>query len=175
MGKSQKYRNSRSKRVDPTGLNEASESIASTPTNTASSSSDPIPVIKSLTSANADDRAWSAAAISNLIQDPPTRKLLLKANVVPILIKTLVDPAPGVALEVAGAIRNMVVIGGQDIVQSLVQNQISTVLMTVIEGLVAVATKVLNNVPSEGEKDDEERKIVWDFCEQVIAIIWSLW
>lgn len=60
---------------------------------------------KQLKSVKEDDRAWAAAALSNLVLDPGARAQLLSANVIELLCERLGDPKLEIAMEVAGALR----------------------------------------------------------------------
>jgi TPP-dependent trihydroxycyclohexane-1,2-dione (THcHDO) dehydratase len=57
-------------------------------------------------SADATERKWACAAVSNIIQnDPSTRRLLQGKNVVGALITRLSDNEEEVVVEAAGALR----------------------------------------------------------------------
>jgi hypothetical protein len=78
----------------------------------------PTHLLKKLATAEetTDDRAWAAAAIANLCSNPETRTLLLNENVVGCLVDAfhtavLAKEFP-VLLQVAAAIRNLVVESG---------------------------------------------------------------
>lgn len=84
------------------------------------SSSTPVdgaPVVAKLMSISPDDRAWAAAAISNLVSDKPSLDILLSHNVIGCLIESLKAPPVSVQIEVAGALRNIAMFG-QDSVGS---------------------------------------------------------
>ena len=58
-----------------------------------------------LRSLEADDRAWAATALSNLVLDAALRKQLLAGGAVDGLLLLLTDLKPEVAVEAAGALR----------------------------------------------------------------------
>lgn len=66
----------------------------------------PKPFYLQLESADATERAWACAAVSNLINnDPSTRRLLQGKNVVGVLISRLSDNVDEVVVEACGALR----------------------------------------------------------------------
>ena len=63
---------------------------------------------------NIDDRAWACISISHLVSDPAVLGKLLNANLLPALETALDDSEERIVLEVLGAIRNLLVAGGED-------------------------------------------------------------
>jgi len=133
-----------------------------------------LPVIQKLSSASGGDRAWATAGVSNLlIANAATRKLLLSKGVVPLLIDRLTDPEYAVVQEALGALRNLTVVD-DDIAGELFARDILTPISSLIPKTSAVINKVLNAEPVADEEDQQMRKGVWDFAENLISILWSL-
>lgn len=68
-----------------------------------------LPLISKLSAADEKERSEAAAVIgAMLLQDPETRKLLIKNNVLPLLVERLSDSSQSVRVESSGALRNLV-------------------------------------------------------------------
>lgn len=133
-----------------------------------------LPIIQKLSSADGGERAWATAGVSNLvIANAPTRKLLLSKGVVPVLIERLTDPQYPVVQEALGALRNLTAVD-DEIAIELFARDILTPISSLIPKTSAVIAKVLNGTPVADEEDQEMRKGVWDFAENLISILWSL-
>jgi hypothetical protein len=90
-----------------------------------------------LKATNIDDRAWACISISHLVSDPIVLGKLLNANLLPCLEAALDDPEERIVLEVLGALRNVLVSGGEDCCQKCL--------------LHSFPTKILNLIPRVGE------------------------
>lgn len=105
----------------------------------------PTHLLKKLSNAeeSTDDRAWAAAAIANLCSVPETRTLLLHENVVGCLVDAfhtavLAREYP-VLLQVAAAIRNLVVESGEQddqVLAEMVRKDVLRPLLLIIPLLV---------------------------------------
>ncbi|KAI9202667.1 armadillo-type protein [Polychytrium aggregatum] len=136
---------------------------------------DVAPILKKLNRHDkSDERSWAAAAISNLVQDPATLKVLLSGGLVSALIGALSDPHREVVVEVTGALRNLAVVGGDDVCKEMVRKDILTPLLAQIPLLSEFLTRIVTKAPSEGPEDDVNRKTTIDCSEQVISLVWSL-
>lgn len=83
-----------------------------------------------------NERAWACAAVTNLIQnDPATRRLFQGKNVVGALVEMLTDGSDGVVAEAVGALRNLAIDGGFEVVGDMFNKG-------VMVGLVGLVAKV---------------------------------
>lgn len=113
--------------------------------------------------ADASERKWACAAVSNLIQnDPSTRRLLQGKNIVGALITRLTDSEEEVVVEAAGALRyvfsififsyrqpksyfalrNLCIDGGYDICAEMYNKNILTPLKTFIPKVCLIFTHI---------------------------------
>ncbi|KAJ3189756.1 hypothetical protein HDU85_000040 [Gaertneriomyces sp. JEL0708] len=178
MGKagSNKKKKSAARRADPLGLNsEAPVVSSSTPATAIANGSDEIlPLVKKLTSMNVDDRAWAATALSNLVLDRETRKKLLAGGILDALIRLLCDTQPEVVQEAAGALRNLAVVGGNDICIDILRKNAHIALLALVPKLKASFTERLSLNKSEKTNESSQVRCCFDIAEQVIGVLWCL-
>ncbi|KAF9531883.1 armadillo-type protein [Crepidotus variabilis] len=170
MGKSQKKKAMRRHnpvRVPdshlPKGLASASQQ--------SSKSNEILPIIQKMESPDVSERKWACVAVSNIIQnDPSTRRLLQGKNVVGALITRLTDSEEEVVIEAVGALRNLCVDGGYDICAEMYNKNILAPLKSFIPKMSTTLTQYLETpkVP------DSVQRIVYDFSDNVITILWCL-
>lgn len=87
-----------------------------------------------LSDADENERAWACAAVTNLIQnDPATRRLFQGKNVVGALVERLGDGSDGVVMEASGALRNLAIDAGGEMVAEMFNKGV----LGAIRGLVA--------------------------------------
>ncbi|KAF8274277.1 ARM repeat-containing protein [Lactarius quietus] len=171
MGKSQKKRSMRRHnpmRVPdshiPKGL--ASASSSSNKTEAV------LPIIKKIESADPVERKWACVAVSNLIHnDPSTRRLLQGKNVVGTLIGRLTDSEEEVVVEAAGALRNLCIDGGYEICAEMYNKNILAPLATFIPKISSVLSQYVDSPKTAPEN---AQKVVYEFSENVITILWCL-
>ncbi|KIJ54300.1 hypothetical protein M422DRAFT_154105 [Sphaerobolus stellatus SS14] len=131
-----------------------------------------LPIIQKVCSVDAAERAWACAAVSNLIQnDPGTRRLLQGKNIVGELITRLTDTVEEVAVEAAGALRNLCIDGGYDICAEMYNKNIMAPLRTFPAKISATLQQFLENPKSAPEG---ARRLVYEFSENIITIFWCL-
>jgi hypothetical protein len=80
-----------------------------------------LPVVKKLQSSDASERAWAATSISNLSQENYLQELL-NSGVILALLNALEDESYRVVLESFGALRNLLVYGGQPAADKLCED-----------------------------------------------------
>ncbi|KAJ3160000.1 hypothetical protein HDU86_001265 [Geranomyces michiganensis] len=183
MGKASKKAKAaaRARRNDPTGLS----GLASDVPLPQPRPEEVFPVVKKLSAVSVDDRAWAATALSNLVLDPEMRKKLLAAQVLPPLLALLADEHAEVVVEASGALRNLVVAGGQDACGDLVRTGVAIPsLLALLERVagwisarLADEKRVANGevvAPLPEKKDVANRAACFDVAEQVVAVLWSL-
>ncbi|KDQ15679.1 hypothetical protein BOTBODRAFT_108287 [Botryobasidium botryosum FD-172 SS1] len=171
MGKSQKKRSAR--RHNPVRVPDSHlPSGLAAATSTSSKTEAVLPIIEKLESADAEDRVWACAAVCTLIQnDPSTRRLLQGKNIVGVLITRLSDSVEEVVSEAAGALRNLCIDGGYDICAEMYNKNIVAPLKTFIPKISITLTQFL---ASPSTAPENAKKLVFEFAENVITIIWCL-
>lgn len=98
-----------------------------------------------------NERAWACAAVTNLIQnDPATRRLFQGKNVVGALVERMTDGSDGVVAEAVGALRNLAIDGGYEVVGEMFNKGI----MVGLAGLVGKVSRG-EAVPSEARRKHE--------------------
>ncbi|CAJ0637939.1 3685_t:CDS:10 [Entrophospora sp. SA101] len=138
-------------------------------------SEDILPVIKQLSSLDANERAWAASCASHLVlSDPGTRRLLLSKNLIRSLIERLTDNVYEVIFEVIGTLRNLTVVGEYDICAEMFNKNILTPLITLIPKISVVINNILKGIPQESDPFVAARSTIWKFAENIICIFWSL-
>ncbi|KAI8588148.1 hypothetical protein BDZ88DRAFT_206358 [Geranomyces variabilis] len=189
MGKANKKGRAaaRARRNDPTGLADLNGPVAAAGIMPPTQQPKPevFPVVKKLSSDSIDDRAWAATALSNLVLDPEMRKKLLAAQVLPPLLALLADQHAEVVVEATGALRNLVVAGGEDACGDLVRTGTAVpallALLERVSGWISArladekrvaAGEVVAALPDK--KDVANRAACFDVAEQLVAVLWSL-
>ncbi|CAG8597124.1 14858_t:CDS:10 [Funneliformis caledonium] len=141
----------------------------------ASRSSDVLPVIKQLSSADPIERAWAASCVSNLIAgEEKIRRLLLSKNLISLLIERLTDDVYEVIYESVGTLRNLTVIGEYEICAEMFNKDILTPLMSLISKLSIIIDNMLKGISYESDPIKNARNNLWIFAENIICIIWAL-
>ncbi|KAL7750918.1 hypothetical protein RI367_003497 [Sorochytrium milnesiophthora] len=129
-----------------------------------------LPIIDKLTSDTPGDRAWACAAITNLIVDDVSRKLLLTKNLVSLLIATLNDQHLEVTIEAIGTLRNLS-IHDPSTCKEMYQKAIIPAAETLAGRLGQLVTLLLTDAPSQGKDDDEDRKLCYPLMEQFFGLM----
>ncbi|TPX71140.1 hypothetical protein SpCBS45565_g01221 [Spizellomyces sp. 'palustris'] len=176
MGKSanNKKKSARKYRTDPTGLSGPPVVLSSSSTQQQEQAPEVLPIVKKLASFSPEDRAWAATALSNLVLDQDTRKKLLSGGLVDALLRLLSDAQVEVALEGAGALRNLAVVGGEDVCREMFKKNVLTPLLALTPKLSEWIAKVLSGEPTTDKTEQTQRRVTFDFAEQIVALLWSL-
>ncbi|KIJ21986.1 hypothetical protein PAXINDRAFT_124380 [Paxillus involutus ATCC 200175] len=171
MGKSQKKRSMRRHnpmRVPDSHLPKGLASAESSSTKKEAI----LPIIQKMQSPDGAERKWACVAVSNLIQnDPSTRRLLQGKNVVGVLITRLSDSEEEVWIEAAGALRNLCIDGGYDICAEMHNKNILAPLKTFVPKISTIVSQFLE---SPKNAPDNAKKVVYEFADNVITILWCL-
>ncbi|KAI9508368.1 ARM repeat-containing protein [Russula earlei] len=131
-----------------------------------------LPIITKIGSADPVERKWACVAVSNLIyNDPCTRRLLQGKNVVGTLIGRLTDSEEEVVVEAAGALRNLCIDGGYEICAEMYNKNILAPLATFIPKISSILAQYVDSPIAAPEN---ARKVVYEFAENVITILWCL-
>ncbi|GBB99537.1 hypothetical protein RclHR1_03550017 [Rhizophagus clarus] len=141
----------------------------------ASRSSDVLPVIKQLSSADPTERAWAASCASNLIAgEEKIRRLLLSKDIIRLLIDRLTDNVYEVIYECVGTLRNLTVIGEYEIRAEMFNKDILTPLTLLISKISIIIDNLLKGISYESDPIEGARKNIWMFTENIICILWAL-
>ncbi|KAJ3002468.1 hypothetical protein HKX48_002309, partial [Thoreauomyces humboldtii] len=143
-----------------------------------------VPIVRKLKAASHDDRAWAATSISNMVLEADMRKKLLGAGVVGALLECLADPAAEVRVEACGALRNLVVAGGDQVAADFaargapqhLAGLLDNVQPTIAARLADVAREKNGEVVDklESEAAIADRAACFDVAEQLVSVLWSL-
>ncbi|KAJ3299253.1 hypothetical protein HK104_009556 [Borealophlyctis nickersoniae] len=171
MGKAQKDKK-RKGRTDPTGLNGGV--VGANGTSAEDRQQVVLPILKKLRSLEADDRAWAATALSNFVLDANIRKQLLAGGVVDGLLVLLTDVKAEVAVEAAGALRNLAISGGSDVSGEILRKNGLSSLLALIPKISGWIAAELEGKPAETDVDKFNRKAAFLLAEQVIALLWMM-
>lgn len=127
-----------------------------------------------MSSTDANERAWAAAGASNLLMhDAATRRLMLSKNLVGALVERLTDSVHEVVVEALGALRNLTVVGGEDVINEMYVKNVLTPVTALIPPLGTMIDGMLSGPASTGAEHDK-RKTVWDWADNVISIVWAM-
>nr|CAG8456323.1 14202_t:CDS:10 [Entrophospora candida] len=139
-------------------------------------SEDILPVIKQLSSLDANERAWAASCASHLVlSDPGTRRLLLSKNLIRSLIERLTDNVYEVIFEAIGTLSSINNESREyDICAEMFNKNILTPLITLIPKISVVINNILKGIPQESDPFVAARSTIWKFAENIICIFWSL-
>ncbi|ORZ26498.1 armadillo-type protein [Lobosporangium transversale] len=170
-----KVKNNRKKqnRHNATGMETTSEVLAAealqpVPVETI------MPLMNKLSSPDANERSWAAAGASNLLMhDAATRRLMLSKNLVGALIERLTDSVHEVVVEALGALRNLTVVGGEEVINEMYNKNVLTPVSALIPPLGNMIDSMFSG-PATTSEEHEKRKTVWDWAENVISIFWAM-
>ncbi|RGB33642.1 armadillo-type protein [Rhizophagus diaphanus] len=141
----------------------------------ASRSSDVLPVIKQLSSADPTERAWAASCASNLIaSEEKNRRLLLSKDLIRLLIERLTDDVYEVVYECVGTLRNLTAIGEYEICAEMFNKDILTPLNMLISKISIIIDNLLKGISHKSDPIEGARKNIWIFTENIICILWTL-
>ncbi|KAF9169583.1 hypothetical protein BGX21_010536 [Mortierella sp. AD011] len=133
-----------------------------------------LPLISKLSSPDANERAWAAAGASNLLMhDAATRRLMLSKNLIGALVERLTDSVHEVVVEALGALRNLTVVGGEEVINEMYNKNVLTPVTALIPNLGTMIDSMFSG-PAITSAEHEKRKTVWDWADNVISIIWAM-
>ncbi|KAG0089287.1 hypothetical protein BGZ93_003756 [Podila epicladia] len=133
-----------------------------------------LPLIQKLSSPDANERAWAAAGASNLLMhDAATRRLMLSKNLIGALIERLTDSVHEVVVEALGALRNLTVVGGEEVISEMYNKNVLTPVTALIPPLGIMIDGMLT-APAANSQEQEKRKTVWDWAENIINVVWAM-
>ncbi|KAF9582639.1 hypothetical protein BGW38_010941 [Lunasporangiospora selenospora] len=133
-----------------------------------------LPVIQKLSSPDSNERAWAAAGASNLLMhDAATRRLMLSKNLIGALVERLTDSVHEVVVEALGCLRNLTVVGGEEVINEMYNKNVLTPVMALVPPLGTMLDTVLSG-PAKTAEEHEKRKTVWDWAENIVSILWAL-
>ncbi|KAF8941115.1 armadillo-type protein [Dissophora ornata] len=173
MGKVKNNNKKKQNRHNATGMEttaevEAAQELQLVPVETI------LPLISKLSSPDANERAWAAAGASNLLMhDAATRRLMLSKNLIGALVERLTDSEHEVVVEALGALRNLTVVGGDEVISEMYNKNVLTPVAALIPALGTTIDSMLSG-PATSSDEQEKRKTVWDWAENVISIIWAM-
>ncbi|KAK3816682.1 MAG: armadillo-type protein [Benniella sp.] len=173
MGKIKNNNKKKQNRHNATGMEtfaevEEAQALESVPVETIQ------PLLTKLSSTDANERAWAAAGASNLLMhDAATRRLMLSKNLVGALVERLTDSVHEVVVEALGALRNLTVVGGEDVINEMYAKNVLTPVTALIPPLGTMIDGMLSGPASTGTEHDK-RKTVWDWADNVISIVWAM-
>ncbi|KAG0230548.1 hypothetical protein BGW41_002494 [Actinomortierella wolfii] len=171
MGKV-KNNKKKARRVNATGVPTEAEALAAM--EQAAPAETIMPIISKLSSVDQNERAWAAAGASNLLMhNAATRRALLSKNLVGALIDRLTDPVHEVVVEALGALRNLTVVGGDEVIAEMYNKNIMTPLTALIPPLGKMIDDMFTRPPANSEEHDK-RKTVWDWAENIVSIVWAM-
>ncbi|KAF9433147.1 hypothetical protein BGZ76_009826 [Entomortierella beljakovae] len=133
-----------------------------------------LPLIGKLSSPDANERAWAAAGASNLLMhDASTRRIMLSKNLIGALIERLTDSVHEVVVESLGALRNLTVVGGDEVISEMFNKNVLTPVISLIPSLATIIDSIFSG-PATTTAEQEKRKTVWDWAENIVSIIWAM-
>ncbi|KAF9977211.1 hypothetical protein BGZ73_006684 [Actinomortierella ambigua] len=169
-----KVKNNKKKARRVNALGVASEADTMAAMEQAAPAETIMPVISKLSSVDSNERAWAAAGASNLLMhNAATRRMLLSKNLVGALIDRLTDSVHEVVVESLGALRNLTVVGGDEVIAEMYNKNIMTPLTALIPPLGKMIDDMLTR-PAANSEEQEKRKTVWDWAENIISIVWAM-
>lgn len=107
------------------------------------------------------------------MHDVGTRRLMLSKNLIGALIDRLTDSVHEVVVEALGALRNLTVVGGDEVISEMYNKSVLTPVAALIPPLGNMIDTLLRGAAISAEEQDK-RKTVWDWAENVISVIWAM-
>lgn len=108
-----------------------------------------------------------------LMHDAGTRRMMLSKNLIGALIERLTDSVHEVVVEALGALRNLTVVGGDEVISEMYNKSVLTPVAALIPALGNMIDTMLSGAAISAEEQDK-RKTVWDWAENVISVIWAM-
>ncbi|KAK6583800.1 hypothetical protein PZA11_003530 [Diplocarpon coronariae] len=165
MGKS-KPRNRTKNRTNPTAKPLADPELA------AIREQHILPVLKDLQSSDLNTRSAAARAITNIIEDQKSRKLLLRERIVRILFEqTLTDSNLETRTDGWGILRNLSLEEEADFCVHLYRQDI----LTAIQGVVKTIVQTIESQEYPFAKlPPTQQKLLWNLTSSIISLLTSL-
>ncbi|KAG0000924.1 hypothetical protein BGZ80_006263 [Entomortierella chlamydospora] len=107
------------------------------------------------------------------MHDAATRRLMLSKNLIGALIERLTDSVHEVVVEALGALRNLTVVGGEEVINEMYNKNVLTPVTALIPNLGTMIDSMFSG-PATTSAEHEKRKTVWDWADNVISIIWAM-
>ncbi|KAH8155402.1 uncharacterized protein LAJ45_00412 [Morchella importuna] len=170
MGKAKKSRSSMARAIaSPTARPLNPAEVAA---NAALRESKIIPVVKNLGSTNTKQRSEALSAIVNLLEDSNCRNLLLRERVVQKIMEgSLNDSNQEVVVYGWGALRNVAAEEGYDQCIFMYRKDI----LTPVAAAITIITTAIGNITNNPSAlSTPEKKLLWQYTENVIGLITSL-
>ncbi|KAF8951567.1 hypothetical protein BGZ46_003909 [Entomortierella lignicola] len=107
------------------------------------------------------------------MHDAATRRLMLSKNLIGALVERLTDSVHEVVVESLGALRNLTVVGTEEVIHEMYNKNVLTPVTALIPSLGAMIDNMFSG-PAATSEEHEKRKTVWDWAENVVSIIWAM-
>lgn len=107
------------------------------------------------------------------MHDAATRRLMLSKNLIGALIERLTDSVHEVVVEALGALRNLTVVGGEEVISEMYNKNVLTPVTALIPPLGVMIDSMLT-APAANAQEQEKRKTVWDWAENIISVVWAM-
>lgn len=85
----------------------------------------------------------------------------------------MTDSVHEVVVEALGALRNLTVVGGEEVINEMYAKNVLTPVTALIPPLGTMIDSMLSGPASTSEEHDK-RKTVWDWADNVISIVWAM-
>lgn len=123
------------------------------------------PVLDHLTSSESEKRECACADLSRIVlESPDTIKIVLEQGALKKLIDNVCDPNLGVKVAAAGALRNLTMVGGEEVAEQLVQKDLMGPVVTILQ-------QTYSSVINAADKSTEEIKQKISLLTQIMALL----
>ncbi|KAJ1969385.1 hypothetical protein H4R35_006154, partial [Dimargaris xerosporica] len=130
------------------------------------------PVLKKLNAADAADRVWAAASISNLyLSNPTIRRKLLTTNVIGLLVERLTDDSLDVVVECLGTLRNLGTIYDPGLYPQMIRKNILVVLKQLVEKVSDYIHGLLQGEDLNRHAQGLTSQLVWGLADNVLSVL----
>ncbi|KUJ16197.1 uncharacterized protein LY89DRAFT_617265 [Mollisia scopiformis] len=131
-----------------------------------------LPVLQDLQCSDVNKRSAAARAITNLIEDTKSRKLLLREQIVRILFEqTLTDSNLGTRTDGWGILRNLALEEDADFCVHLYRKDVLTAIQSVITTIIQTINS--KDVPLM-KQPKSQQQLVWNLATSVVSLLSSL-
>ncbi|KAJ3409009.1 hypothetical protein HDV05_004658 [Chytridiales sp. JEL 0842] len=168
------------RRQDPTGVSSNLDSNQQPPLPTpnstpARSGTTGAPIIKKLGSTTPADRAWAAAAISNLALSDSNRLELLKAGVINSLLDALSKETELEGwVDMVGALHNLCSSGGDEVGEEVIRREGVKAVLSFLPKISEGVTRIIQKEKVESKDEQDKLTALFNLAEQVVNVLWSL-
>ncbi|KAJ1984716.1 hypothetical protein H4R34_000478 [Dimargaris verticillata] len=130
------------------------------------------PVLKKLNAADAADRVWAAASISNLyLSNPTVRRKLLTTNVIGLLVERLTDDSLDVVVECLGTLRNLGTIYDPGLYPQMIRKNILVALKQLVEKASDYIHSLLQGEDLNRHVQGLTPQLVWGLADNVLSVL----